>query len=252
MEFGLSTYLFADQRLNSHALEKILATGCRTVEIFAARQHLDYRDPNQVRDVGQWFVDHGVALHSLHAPVFTDTDWGRRGGLPVSLAYTERRLRVDSSDEIKRALEVAERLPFRYLVVHLGLEGEEYDLQKFDAAFSALEHLRIFAKERGVKILLENVPNELATPDRLVNFINYTRLDLKVCLDVGHAHMAQGVHAAFESLKGYIVSIHIHDNNRLKDDHLLPFEGTIDWQETMRDIGSLTFGVRLWRSIRSH
>ena len=44
-------------------------------------------------------------------------------------------------DEIKRAIEVAEHLPFRYLVLHLGVPGEEYDLAKFDAAFTSIEHL---------------------------------------------------------------------------------------------------------------
>lgn len=236
MDFGLSTYLFADQRLNSHVLDKIRHAGLRTLEVFAARQHLDYGDTNQVRDVAQWFTDHGLELHSLHAPLYADADWGRSGGLAVSIAHLERRLRIDSADEIKRALAIAERLPFRYLIVHLGLDDEEYDLRKFDAAFSVLEHLRIFAKERGVEILLENVPNELGTPERVVSFIRYTHLDLKVCFDVGHAHLTGGVQPAFATLKDYIASTHVHDNNLVKDDHLLPFEGGIDWSATVRDL----------------
>ena len=240
MDFALSTHLFVNERLNSHILDGILAAGLPTMEIFAARQHLDYRDKNHVRDVAQWFEDHGVRLHSLHAPLFADLDWGRTSGLEISVAHLEKHLRVASMEEIKRAIEVADLLPFRYLILHLGLPDEEYELRKFDAAFTSIEHLKIFAKERGVQVLLENIPNELSTPERLLEFIHYTRMtDLKVCFDTGHAHMTCGVRPALQTLKEHIASTHVHDNHREKDDHLLPFDGEIDWQQTVRDFRTL-------------
>jgi len=235
MNYGLSTSLFAEERLNSHTLDKILAAGLRDFEVMAARQHLDYHDPNQLRDVAQWFSDHAVTLHSLHAPLFSDWNWGRAGGLPISVAYLGRRLRIASMDEIKRAIEVAELLPFRYLVLHLGLPGEEYDLRKFDAAFTSIEHLNIFAKERGAEILLENIPSELSAPEHILSFLHYTRLDLKVCFDTGHAHMAGGVQPAFRMLRDRIAVMHISDNHGEKDEHLLPYEGEIDWAQAIPD-----------------
>jgi sugar phosphate isomerase/epimerase len=235
MDFGLSTRAFTSERLNSHILDQICGAGIRQIEIFAARQHLNYGDPNQVRDVGQWFADHEIALHSVHAPLFGESDRGRLGDLALSLAYLEKRLRIDSMDEVKRALEIAERLPFKYLVLHLGVPEEEFDLRKFDAAFTSLEHLRVFAKELGVQILLENIPNELSTPERLLQFIHYTRLDFKICFDTGHAHLTGGVHPAFETLKDRVACVHLHDNHGEKDEHLPPFEGQIDWQQTLRD-----------------
>jgi len=236
MDYGLSTHLFVDERLSSHILDQILGAGIRQIEVFAARQHFDYHDQNHVRDVAQWFEDHEVKLHSLHAPLYADFDWGQSGGPAVSVACLEKRKRIDSMEEIKRALEVAERLPFRYLVLHLGIPGEEYALEKFDAALTSIEHLKIFAKERGVQLLLENIPNELGTPERLLEFIQYSRMDdLKICFDTGHAHMGGGVQPAFQTLRDRIVSTHVHDNRREKDDHLLPFDGEIDWKQTIRD-----------------
>lgn len=236
MEYALSTHLFVGQRLTAHILDQILAAGLRRIEIFAARQHFDYHDSNQVRDVAQWFKDQGIIPHAVHAPLYSDFDWGKSGSPPLSVAYLERRLRIDSMDEIKRSLEVAERLPFPFLVLHMGTFDEEYDLRKFDAAFTSIEHLRIFAKERGVQILLENIPNQLASPERLIHFINYTRMeDLKVCFDTGHAHMTGDVQSAFQTLKSRIVSTHVHDNLKEKDDHLMPFDGGIDWEQTVRD-----------------
>ncbi len=236
MEYGISTYLYVNERLSSHCLDKIVGAGFKNIELFAARQHLDYTDRNQVRDVGQWFRDHQVNLHSVHGPLYSDADWGRLGGLAVSVAYLERRLRINSMDEIKRSLDIADYLPFRYLIVHMGLPDEEYDMNKFDAVMTSLEHLKVFAKDRGVQLLLENVPNELGSPERLVEFLHYTRLGVKVCFDIGHAHMGAGAHSAFEILREHIVSTHIHDNRREKDDHLMPLDGTIDWREAVRDL----------------
>jgi sugar phosphate isomerase/epimerase len=236
MEFALSTYLFVNERLTGHILDKILAAGFSQIEIFAARQHLDYHDPNHVRDVAQWFQDHDLKLHSLHAPLYADQDWGRSGGSPISVTYLQRRLRINSMEEIKRSIEVAELLPFKYLILHLGLPGEEYEIERYDAALTSLEHLKIYAKERGAQILLENVPNQLTTPERILQFIQYTRMDdMRICFDTGHAHMAAGVEPAFHTLKDRILSTHINDNHHDKDDHLLPFEGGIDWVQTVRD-----------------
>jgi sugar phosphate isomerase/epimerase len=240
MEFALSTYLFVNERLSGHILDKILTAGISQIEIFAARQHFDYHDANHVRDVAQWFDDHELKLHSLHAPLYSDDAWGRSGGVPISLTHPQRRLRIDSMEEIKRSIEVAERLPFKFLILHLGLPEEEYEIEKYDAAMTSLEHLKIYAKERGVQVLLENVPNQLTTPERILQFIQYTRMDdLRICFDTGHAHMGSGVGPAFHTLKDRVLSTHVNDNHGDKDDHLLPFEGGIDWVRAMRDFRAL-------------
>jgi sugar phosphate isomerase/epimerase len=237
MEYGLSTRLFAADRLSSRLLDRIVEAGFRQIEIFGAPEHLNYRDPHHVRDVAQWFSDFGLALHSLHAPLYSEPGSGRRGGFAISIAYTQRRLRIDSMDEIKRTLEVAERLPFRYLVLHLALEQDEYALDRFDAAFTSLEHLRIFAKERGVSLLLENAPGEINTPERVVEFLDYTHLsNMGICFDAGHAHLAGNVSEAFGIVRERIASVHLHDNRGEKDDHLMPFEGSIDWPGLMQEL----------------
>ncbi|MGH9378590.1 MAG: sugar phosphate isomerase/epimerase family protein [Terriglobia bacterium] len=239
MEIGLSTRHFTNQRLTPHMLDLIHKAGMKQFEIFAARQHLDYYDANHVGDVAQWFKDNSLTLNSVHAPLFAGFDNGRSGGLAISPSYTEKRLRIEAMDEIKRAIEIAERLPFRYLALHLGRPEDEYDLRKFDAAFTSLEHLRIFAKERGAEILLENTAGALSTPERLQQFIQYTRLEVKACFDAGHAHLTGGVSAAIEILKPFIATAHLHDNRKEQDEHLMPFEGTIDWPATIGALRAL-------------
>src|SRR5579863_3340916 len=193
MNHYLSTHLFVNHRLTTALLTRIQQAGIRAVEIFCARQHLDYRDKAQIAELGHWFRDSDLKLHSLHSPMYTDEIWGRSGPHAV-ITITEpvKGQRLQMVDEIKRALEVAETIPYRYLIQHIGVLGEEYSDRKLDAAFAALEELSIFARQRGVEILLENIPNGLSSAERLRHFLEATHLDLGFVFDVGHANMGEG------------------------------------------------------------
>src|SRR5579872_819614 len=207
MQHVLSTHLFVNHRLTVAMLDRILHAGIPAVEIFCARQHLDYRDKAQVTELGHWFRDSDLKLHSLHSPMYNDEFWGRSGPHSV-ITITERvkSKRLIMVDEIKRAIEVSEYIPFRYLIQHLGVGGEEFDEHKLDAAFSALEELMLFAGQRGVEILLENIPNALSSGERLKHFLEITHLDLHYIFDTGHAHIGAGVEPEFEIMKERIRS----------------------------------------------
>ena len=83
---------------------------------------------------------------------------------------------------------------------------------------TSIEHLRAFAKPLGVRLLLENIPNEMSTPDKLVEFIHTSHFDdVGVCFDIGHAHIMGNVSEAFEILKQHIRSTHLHDNAKDKE-----------------------------------
>jgi sugar phosphate isomerase/epimerase len=232
---AMSTYVYVQQRLHPGLLDSLVRGGAQAIEIFAARQHLDYVNRKQhVREIAEWFRSRGIALNSVHAPMYADYEWGRTGAPPVNIAATDRAQRIAAMDEIKRALELAEQIPFRFLVQHIGTSGESFDGRKVDAAMTSIEHLRAFARPLGVSILLENIPNELCTPDRLVEFLHLAHFDdLGVCFDLGHAHLMSEVPQAFETLKNYIRSTHVHDNAKDRDSHGWPGEGSIDWKQAM-------------------
>jgi len=232
---AVSTYLFVKERLHPGILDGLARSGVQAIEIFAARQHLDYANRKaHVKEIADWFRGSGIPLNSVHAPLYADYEWGRAGAPPVNVASIDRAARVDAMDEIKRALEIAEQIPFRFLVQHLGTPNESFSEKKFEAAMTSIEHLRAFAKPLGVRILLENIPNELSTPDKLVELIHNAHFDdVGVCFDFGHAHIMSSVREAFEILRNLIRSTHIHDNAKEKDSHLWPGQGTIDWKEAV-------------------
>lgn len=234
MQRVLSTYRFVNQPLGPGLIAEIAQAGFSAVEIFCSQQHFDYREPQAVREMADTINEYRLTLHSLHAPTERVTSPGRESGVPISISDPERIRRLDAVDEIKRALDVAERIPFHFLVQHMGHGRQAADPRKLDAAFTSLESLSMFAKARGVTIALENTPDELGAPPSLQHFIADTHLhDLKLCFDCGHAHLEQGVTASFDAMRDRIATTHVHDNHGDKDEHLLPFEGTIDWDSAL-------------------
>ena len=237
MQHVVSTHVFVQHRLTVALIDKIAKAGIPQIEIFCARQHLDYRNRTQVEELAHWFRDSELKVHSLHSPMFSDTIWGRSvPNAVVSITDPAKVRRLAATDEIKRALEVAELIPYRYLVQHVGVADEEYDDRKVEAAFTCLEELCIFAGHRGVEILVENIPNALSTAERLVSFVNGTHLPVHFVFDTGHAHLLDGVARQFEKMRDRIRSTHVHDNDGNTDSHLFPNcdrPGGINWNETM-------------------
>jgi len=237
MRHLLSTHLFVNHRLTTVWLDRVLDAGFPAVEIFCARQHMDYRDKAQISELAHWFRDSELELWSLHAPMYSDDVWGRSGpNSIISVTETSKPKRIAMVDEIKRAVEISEHIPFRYLIQHIGVGHEEWDEHKLDSAFTALEDLKVFAGQRGVEILLENIPNAFSSAERLNQFLALTHLELNYCFDTGHAHLMEGIENTYELMKDRIRSTHIHDNDGQRDVHWFPYisdECSVDWKKTM-------------------
>jgi len=234
MQRILSTYLFVRRKLGPPIIDAAAQSGFSAIELFCAREHFDYQSLSDGRALGAWLDANSLALHAVHAPTHRDQAPSRESGSPISISDPERVRRLEAVDEIKRALDLAECVPFPILVLHVATSRDPDEPRRWDAAFNSIEHLALFAKQRGVTIALENTPGELPTPANLRRFLDQTRLtDVRFCLDVGHAHMGGGIGVALESMRDRIVTAHIHDNHGEKDEHLLPFDGTIDWPATL-------------------
>jgi sugar phosphate isomerase/epimerase len=233
----ISTHVFLRQRLHPGLLDALSKGGAQAIEIFAARQHFDYANRTHVKEIADWFRANPVPPFSLHMPLFADAETGRGGAPAVNVIHPEKARRIDGMDEVKRALEAAELLPLKFLILHLGEREDGWNQRTLEHAMTAIEHLQAFARPMGVKLLLENIRNEVTQPQNLLEILTTGHFkDVGLCLDLGHAHMGEGILATIGELKPRIFSAHIHDNHGLKDEHLWPGEGTIDWKETMGEL----------------
>jgi sugar phosphate isomerase/epimerase len=236
----LSTHLFMNQRLHPGLLELARQSGAQAVEIFAARQHFDYTSREQVAELAAWFRSNSLEVWSMHAPLYSDREMGRSGAPAINLLHPEKARRIDAMDEIKRALDTADEIPFRNLVVHLGDRNDMWSQRTIEYALVALEYLDAFARPLGVRPLVENLTGEPTTPEHLMEILQTGHEDADgVCLDLGHANMTVGIPAAINTLGSRIVQVHAHDNHGIKDEHLFPGDGAIDWPATVAALNAL-------------
>jgi sugar phosphate isomerase/epimerase len=231
---AISSHVFLNHRLHPGLLDVFARAGAQGVELFAARQHFDYANRAHVRELAEWFSENPTEAFSMHAPLYSDMEMGRGGAPAVNVIHPEKSHRIDAMDEIKRALETAEQIRFRYLIVHLGEREDMWGPRALEHSITALEHLHAFASPLGVKLLVENLQGDVARPAHLVEILTAGHFrDIGVCLDVGHAHLGDGVGMAITELNAHIRSAHLHDNKGDKDTHVWPGDGTIDWNQTL-------------------
>ena len=266
MQPGISTHVFFQHRLHPGLLDALAAAGAQTIEVFAARHHFDYTDAPAVRELAAWFRSNDVRA-VLHQPIyisegwrdFSSADaaqWSRHVAPNLDLIAAEKSRRIAAMDEVKRAIESAEQVPFADVVLHLGLKDTAWDEAAIDNSFTAIEHLKAFAAPLGVRLLLQNLQNEVATPEHLLHVLKAGHFDsVGVCLDVGHLHLAMpsegaphdsGVAAAVDLLGSRIAQVHLHDNHgafahisEMKDEHLWPGLGSIDWPSVSSALATL-------------
>ena len=244
MQRLLSTYLFVSRKLTPELLGQIAGAGFEGLEIFCTRSHFEYSMKPEIRAMADALEAHHLQLVSMHAPTSRDLSAMRESGTPLSICEVERVRRIEAMDELKRVIDVADDLPYARLILHMGGVRETADPRKRDAAFSTLEHLILHAHHAGVTICVENTTSEMGDPAYLRAFVDETRLTgLRFNFDIGHAHLADGpeeerIEKSFAPLRELVAAVHLHDNHGDKDEHLPPFEGSIDWAGAIKTLQS--------------
>ena len=254
-KFGVSTHLYHEQRLQKAHLLEIAAHGFEAVEVFATRSHFDYHDAAAIRSLRTGWP----------RPASSCTRFTRRSPMcsPTAAASAISRPRSRDPDarkatlhEMAAALQIARVVPFKFLVVHLGVPDAwkpGADDNNREAAIRSVEEIHGMAEAAGVNVALEVMGNALSTAPDLVEIIerSFEGADLGICMDVGHAHMLGDTAEAIETTSEYLVTTHIHDNRRQSDDHLVPFQGNIDWAATVMAFEKIGYDGVLMYEVRN-
>jgi len=235
VRFGISTHLYHEQRLGRPHLLELAEFGYHDLELFATVGHFDYHDPAAVGQLGEWLAEAGLTLHSVHAPIvehLRDGQWGP--SLSTAAAAEEHRARAVR--EAIAALDIARTVPFKFLVVHIGVPDsypEAGPNNDRTASHRSVAEISDAAARAGVRVALEVIPNKLSEAEALVRLLEddleLPRQGPGICLDLGHAFLMGDLADAIETVSGELVTTHIHDNRGKDDDHLVPFDGRIDW-----------------------
>lgn len=113
-------------------------------------------------------------------------------------------------------------------IVVIHTNGSKYHKENISML---LDPLFNSAEKYDIKLCVEN----LQIKDNLNSII--TEYNCSLCYDVGHNNIRN---SSFKLINNENIKyIHIHDNNGQADQHLLPFQGSINWNKTIKEIRTI-------------
>lgn len=190
--------------------------------------HLDDWEDYMKRDM-ELFAKHGLRIHQTHCPFYR------------YVAFEERQNLMR-----ERIYEATVKSGAEFMVVH----GDEFNIAKqeytpenaFHYNYEMFAPFVKRAEQDGVKIAFETVfADSVKTMERygaraeeLERLIRAFDSDAAVCCwDFGHANVSfkKEQYEVARRLGDKLACTHVHDNQSRHDDHLLPYQGNIDWKE---------------------
>lgn len=117
------------------------------------------------------------------------------------------------------------------VVMHLSATAKAPSFN--ETGLKRLQELADCAMASDMKIAFENT--------RQKGYLEYVTENIKnknigICFDSGHYHAHFDDDFDFSKFKDRIFAVHLHDNDKSADQHLIPFEGTIDWNKIIKEL----------------
>ncbi len=224
---------------------------------FSRAAMVDYFDEIGIGAIDMSFESLSKFDDSWQAVLFTVARMAREKGIELPLCHLsfympnpkDASLMARYTRELYRGIDAAALMGIGLAVVHpiayYSRECSYGDWVRANMAF--LTPVVEYARKKGIKICIENMPSEREAPDNhlygscALNISSLAeKLGAGICWDVGHANISGYKQSEqMKILDGKIDVLHIHDNGGKgkKDAHLLPFDGTLDWED-------VAFGMR--------
>ncbi|MBR4451725.1 MAG: TIM barrel protein [Clostridia bacterium] len=168
-----------------------------------------------------------------------------KAGIPYTHAHAPGE--ADAGDVIGRSIEAASVLGAKYCVIHPVWKDENGKTIESKSKFisvnvEAIKKWLPLAEKCGVILLSENILWGASKDPRIISEL-VKEVDSKWfgwCFDVGHAHCSGFSPDVLRNCAVIPASLHIQDNDGSGDGHLIPGDGTIDWDkfiEILKEIG---------------
>lgn len=211
----------------------------------------DASDPafaEHFKRIGKTVRDCGLEMHQCHAPY-----------APVTISDPEFYARLQK--QTLRSIYAAGYMESPNIVAHPVLHVDFCDgKNKALARQTTLDYFSALVpalKETGVTMCIENLffyineskrwaPNYCSDGEDLCDVIDTLNqmhgAHFAACVDTGHAVVAKNDPAQLIRILGNRTKVlHIQDNLGVKDEHLIPTEGKINWKEVATALGEVGY-----------
>jgi sugar phosphate isomerase/epimerase len=231
--YGTSTsviwYLPRDE-----ALETIAAAGFSEIELGGGEGYFDHWDIRPTGEMARAVARAGLRVRVLHIP-------GR--GSPI--AHVDDGRYIGAIDAVSACLGQAAALGAETVVCHPDFRPPpdcppDQHRTLWTRSHDALAALAERADRAGVALAVEPGTVDVAA---VLSLIEGLGAHVGICLDTGHVN-AIGCDPAHEARVAgeRLLCLHINDNDgRGQDQHLVPGEGTIDWDALVDTIDAMDF-----------
>ena len=112
-----------------------------------------------------------------------------------------------------------------------------------------LKEICDYAKSLNIKVAFENT--------KIKGYLDYVIENIDndnvgICYDSGHCHVHFKDDFDFSKFKNRIFAVHLHDNDGTDDQHMLPFDGTINWDELVSNLKDNGYNGPITLEIHHH
>jgi sugar phosphate isomerase/epimerase len=217
-DISISTIIFEEDQNNSKFplfLDNIQKANFKSIEI--SGKHVNC--PSSLRAVKQ----SGLKVWSVHGS-FNDP----------AICIDETRGNEAVQNEIRRMNNLAVFAPCPYVIHYLDRFNNPDSGVRFRRY---IEELYIHSTRLGFNLSIETVPYKPEyferSPDssEVSNFVrSFNCSDLSITFDVNHSNLHDDFPDACNNCCGLISNVHLSDNYGLREEHLIPGKGVIDFK----------------------
>lgn len=225
-----TTDVFEDGYPAEKAVDRLAALGYEGIDM-----GFDYWVFDGSPFLGDGYLDWAKALRARADEV----------GVPYTHAHAPGE--ADDYDYAVRSIRAASVLGARYLVVHPVFNSSGTEI-KTKARFiavnaAAIKKLLPVAEECGVVLVSENILWGASADPRIIADL-VKQVDSPYfgwCFDMGHAWCSGYGPEVLRKCSVAPLSVHIQDNDGTGDGHLIPGDGTIDWDEFIASLKAVRY-----------
>jgi fructoselysine 3-epimerase len=226
---SLSTSIYLNYPLNE-AIRRISKAGYDGIDFWGGRPHAYRKDLNQAE-----IAETRATIRDLKLGVASFIPAQFR--YPTCLCSKQEVIRQDSVAYIQDSIQTASALGASIVSV---CPGHSLFGQSTSAAWDNLSHsldeICSFAASYPVRIAIEpadryetDLINNIPDAMRMIDQLGHSNLG--VVLDNGHSHVVgESAVQAITIAQDRLFHVHVDDNNGLRDQHLVPGQGTFDFE----------------------
>ncbi len=199
---------------------------------------------NFFKEVKKTVNKYGLIVHQTHFPFGFDEE---------EVLFTE-----EFENILKRSIIATGTLGAKYVVVHpvkMQCRYQNNLENAFKKNYEQMIRFNDLLEKYNVKMALENlfipdptqnngfVPTVLSNPRDMNRMLSKLGKNYVTVFDTGHCHIAsvKPIYETIVELGKNLEVLHLHDNNKVYDDHLIPYEGSINWEGFIKGMKEIKF-----------